>query len=219
MIPDRNSSKCGAAVVFNTISYSYAILITNFPVVMMVRSCNLLSVALVGVLFTGVKDTNLKLGNRKIVVAIIITIGIIIFKVFDPNQAGDEHATQMLGVALMLISLVAEGFLPDFQAVIKEKYKPHPTVLLAAVNKWTTIFSLGFAVVSGHFMEMVDFIWHHQAILYDLLLIGLLAFVGQVFVYRLVRQFKQHIVPFIITTRKIFTVALSISYFGHKYNL
>lgn len=51
----------------------------------------------------------------------------------------------------------------------------------------------------------------------DLVLTGLLSFVGQIFIYRLVKQFKQHIVPFVITTRKIFTVVLSIAYFGHKY--
>ncbi len=52
---------------------------------MMVRSCNILSVVLVGVLFTGVKDTTVKLGKRKIVVAALATLGMIIFKVFDPN--------------------------------------------------------------------------------------------------------------------------------------
>jgi drug/metabolite transporter (DMT)-like permease len=118
-VPDRLSIKCGAAVVSNTIAYSYAIYFTNFPIVMMVRSCNLLSVALVAVLFTGVKDTKLKLGTRKIVVALIVTIGIIIFKVFDPNQHGEENKTQLFGIALIVISIVAEGFLPDFQAVIK----------------------------------------------------------------------------------------------------
>lgn len=93
VVPNRQSIKCGAAVVSNTIAYSYAIHFTNFPVVMMVRSCNLLSVTLVAVLFTGVKDTSLKLGYQKIAVALIVTIGIIIFKVFDPNEKEDEHKT------------------------------------------------------------------------------------------------------------------------------
>ena len=53
---------------------------------MMIRSCSLLSVAIVGVLFTGVSDTSLKLGHRKLVVAAVVTIGMIIFKIFDPNQ-------------------------------------------------------------------------------------------------------------------------------------
>ena len=70
----------------------------------------------------------------------------------------------------------------------------------------------------GHFFHIVDFIRHHQAILIDNMMIGILCFIGQVFIYRIVKQFKQHIVPFIITTRKIFTVALSIIYYQHKWN-
>lgn len=85
--------KCGSAVVISTIAYTYAIHLTNYPVVMMIRSCNILSVALVGVLFTGVKDTALKLGSNRIVVSILVTIGMIIFKVYDPNQSGEEHKT------------------------------------------------------------------------------------------------------------------------------
>ena len=56
---------------------------------MMIRSCSLLSVVIVGVLFSGVSDVSLKLGGRKIVVAATVTIGMIIFKVFDPNQKKD----------------------------------------------------------------------------------------------------------------------------------
>lgn len=56
---------------------------------MMIRSCSLLSVVLYGVLFTGVSDTSLKLGYRKIIVAAIVTLGMIVFKVYDPNQKKD----------------------------------------------------------------------------------------------------------------------------------
>ena len=73
---------------------------------MMIRSCSLLSVVIVGVLFTGVHDTKLKLGHRKMVVALLATFGMIIFKVFDPNQAKDEHQTRLLGIGLMIISMM-----------------------------------------------------------------------------------------------------------------
>ena len=38
------------------------------------------------------------------------------------------------------------------------------------------------------------------------------------FVYRMIKQFKQHFVPFVITTRKIFTVGLSIVFYNHETN-
>ena len=48
---------------------------------------------------------------------------------------------------------------------------------------------------------------------------GILSTIGQMFVYRMIKQFKQHFVPFVITTRKIFTVGLSIIVYKHATNL
>jgi drug/metabolite transporter (DMT)-like permease len=47
---------------------------------------------------------------------------------------------------------------------------------------------------------------------------GILSTIGQMVVYRMIKQFKQHFVPFVITTRKIITVGLSILYFHHETN-
>ena len=50
----------------------------------------------------------------------------------------------------------------------------------------------------------------------DLFLFSILGATGQIFIYRMVKQFKQHIVPFVITTRKIFTVIISIVVYNHS---
>lgn len=47
-------------------------------------------------------------------------------------------------------------------------------------------------------------------------MLSLTAFVGQIFIYRMIKEFKQHIVPFVVTTRKIITVGLSLIYFHHE---
>lgn len=54
---------------------------------MMFKSCNILSVILVGVLCSRVADKKLKLGNKKILVGIFVTAGIIMFKIFDPASS------------------------------------------------------------------------------------------------------------------------------------
>jgi len=70
--------------MISTLTYTYAIYMTSFPIVMMVKSCNILSVVLVGILCSRVKDKKLKLGPKKLIVGLIVTAGIIIFKWFDP---------------------------------------------------------------------------------------------------------------------------------------
>jgi UDP-galactose transporter B1 len=208
--------KSGAMVAISNIAYSYAIKFTNFPVVMMVRSCNILSVVLVGVLFTGVKDATLKIGKRKIIIAAIASAGMIIFKVFDPNSANNTYTAETLGVILIIVSLIADGFLPDYQAMIKSIYKPPPLVMMEFVNKWAFLLCLAFSVCMGHIIPMVTFILAHQSLLIDLFLLGFLCSFGQFFVYYLAMVFRQHVVPLIVGTRKIFTVGLSIIYYDHS---
>ena len=126
-IPDKNAAICGLTVAISTLTYTYAIYMTNYPVVMMFKSCNILSVILVGVLCSGVKNKQLKLGPKKIVVGVLVTLGIVLFKYFDPEGAKkDEKKTEVLGIVLLVVSMLADGFLPDFQAVIKTEYKPLP---------------------------------------------------------------------------------------------
>jgi hypothetical protein len=66
-IPDQKAALCGFTVAVSTLTYTYAIYLTNFPVVMMFKSCNILSVILVGILCSRVKDKKLKLGTKKII--------------------------------------------------------------------------------------------------------------------------------------------------------
>ena len=115
-----------------------------------------------------------------------------------------------------MISLFTDGFIPDFQAEIKDKYKPSPIEMLIKINKWCAIFATIHLLVMGQAVDFFYYCLYHPDFVWDLLILSLSAFVGQLFVYRMIKEFKQHMVPFVITTRKIFTVGLSIVYFHHE---
>ncbi len=86
----------------------------------MAKSCSLLNVILVGIFCSRVRNKELKLGYTKIIVAVLVTVGIIMFRLFDPNQKlEDDRKTEVFGLLLLMISLFADGFIPDFQAEIK----------------------------------------------------------------------------------------------------
>ena len=86
---------------------------------------------------------------------------------------------------------------------------------MTAINKWVTIISLIFSLVLWEFIDICVYIATHHLFLIHITVMGVLALAGQMFVYRMIKQFKQHFVPFVITTRKIFTVALSIVFYNH----
>lgn len=83
----------------------------------MFKSCNILSVILIALLCSRVKEKKLQLGGKKLIVALLVSLGIILFKIFDPEaKVGDERKTELIGLFLLFLSLLADGFLPDFQA-------------------------------------------------------------------------------------------------------
>lgn len=189
---------------------------TSFPVVMAFKSCNIISILIVAILCTRVRDKKLTLGPKKIIIGIVITIGVFLFSYFDPEQKKRTQESQILGIVLLFVSLIADGFLPDFQAEIKSEYKPEPTEMMEQINKWVAIISLISMIVSLTAHTAFIYCFFHPYFVVNLLAFSILSALGQFVVYTLIKLFKQHIVPFIITIRKIFTVVLSIIFYHHQ---
>lgn len=59
----------------------------------------------------------------------------------------------------------------------------------------------------------------HPGFTLNLLAMSSLSVVGQIIIYRFIKEFKQHIVPFVVTIRKIFTVLINVIVYGHKTEL
>jgi hypothetical protein len=90
--------------------------------------------------------------------------------------------------------------------------------MLVSVNKWVAIFALIYLVGSWKAMDFINYCMEHTEFVWDMLIVSVLSFLGQLFVYRMIKVFRQHIVPFAIATRKIMTVGVSIVYFKHDWS-
>ncbi len=106
--------------------------------------------------------------------------------------------------------------MPDFQAEIKSLYKPQPTEMMEHINKWVAIISLGSMVLSMTFVSAFTYVFYHPLFTFHLICLSFLSAFGQFIVYTMIKLFKQHIVPFIITIRKILTVLISIIIYHHR---
>ena len=84
------------------------------------------------------------------------------------------------------------------------------------INKWVFILSFAFSFISGGVFETILFGVKYPDLWFDLFMNSATATCGQLFVYKMIKEFKQHIVPFVITTRKILTVVISIFIYGHE---
>lgn len=83
------------------------------------------------------------------------------------------------------------------------------------INKWVVILCWCYSLATGQLFTSYTFATKHPEFVKDIVMTSILTSIGQMFVYRMIKQFKQHIVPFVITTRKIFTVVISIIFYNH----
>lgn len=118
----------------------------------------------------------------------------------------------------MFISISGEALFTDSQAFCKISYKPTINHLMFTVNLMTAIICFVSIILKGDLVDSIMFCKSHPFAVIDVGLIGLLQVLGQISIYFIVLNFKQHIFPLVSTTRKVFTVLLSIFFFNHKMN-
>ncbi len=202
-------------------TYNQAVVFASFPAVVMAKSCSLLSVIIVGVFFSRVKDSKLKLTSKKLAIGLIATAGIILFNFFKRQEksAVDHPITLFsLGNLFLIISLIGDGFLPDFQAQLKSDFKPSTIEMYCLINRYTFLISLTLSMLSNSALTILDFLINYEDFASDVLKFSILNAVGQLFIYRMVKEFRQHIPAFVIAFRKCLTVIVNILWFNHTLN-
>ncbi len=115
---------------------------------MMVKSCSIIPVVFVAIFCSRVKDNSLKLGVEKIAITMFLSLGILVYN-FGGTQSQTTNPNSLVGILLLVVSVLADGFLPDIQAVVKSEYNPKPTEMFEHTNKWIVIFSLIYAATTG----------------------------------------------------------------------
>lgn len=171
-------------------TYNQAVVYASFPAVVMAKSCSLLSVIIVGVFFSRVKDSKLKLTHQKLLIGIVATIGIILFNFFKKSgQSEKDHPLTLfsLGNLYLIISLIGDGFLPDFQAQLKSEHNPSTIMMYCKVNRFTFLISLFFALITNSFIVIVDFLLNYEDFAMDVAKLSILNAVGQLFIYRMIK--------------------------------
>jgi hypothetical protein len=151
VLPWRKCLPASGIINLNMFTYNQAVVSASFPAVLMAKSCSLLSVIIVGVFFSRVKDKKLKLTYKKLGIGVIATFGIILFNFFKITESGSMDRPIVLwslGNLFLIVSLIGDGFLPDFQAALKSEYKPSTMEMYCQINKLTFVIAALVAILS-----------------------------------------------------------------------
>lgn len=114
-----------------------------------------------------------------------------------------------------MVSIVSDAFFSDSQAYSKVTFSPTANHLFTAANMFAFLFVFVNAILTGELVPSIRYLVTHPTVIVDVFGVCILQLIGQICIYLVVANFKQHIYPLISTVRKIFTILLSILVFGH----
>lgn len=145
--------------------------------------------------------------------AIILTKNNIIQSV--PTKNVDEFQ-QMLGNALLLLSLACDGFTSPLQERIFAGSRPSPIQMMMMNNFYAALIS-GIAAfgLSNQGIEAIEFCQRHPELYQSLAMVSVLAALGQICIFFLVSGFGALTTSIATTVRKFFTILGSIIFYGH----
>ena len=199
-----------------TLSLSFAALqYVSYPLQVLIKSCKMVPVMAMGALVR-----RRRYSWQEVLRVLLITGGIIGFSqqqwmAATTASRGYDAATPWIGISLLVISLLLDGVIGALQERLVARYAVSSGTLMACQNLWSAIWVTAPLLGSGEASAALQFVRRHRQARIDLLLFALLSALGQTFVFSMLRHFSALTLATVTTTRKFFTVLLSIAWYGH----
>ena len=200
-----------------------AIPYVSYPVAVLAKSCKLIPTMIVGQLVEGRLYT-----RDEWIAALFISSGIVLFHLSRPYGSGsqsDEKSgkrdASTYGMVLLLVSLAMDGLLSSCQNFLKRDNRKvrQPTAVetMLYINLYALFYLVPFSMYSGQWSHGLNLLATLPSVAWSVLVLNLTVGIGQIFIFLTIVWYTPVITTTITTTRKFFTILLSVWTFGHKF--
>lgn len=180
----------------------------------------MIPVLLAGTLFGSMNTPMLSIARKysytKYISVFIITIGIVVFQLTANKKKVSTESNSSLGLILLVLSLCCDGVCGMQQDVVIPRFKPSSLRLQQMLNVFGMLVSLMASVFLKELKPGFAFLLQNTACLGYAVVFGLCSSVGQMFILYTVRHFPPLVLSTITTTRKFFSILLSVVFMGNE---
>jgi UDP-galactose transporter B1 len=140
------------------------------------------------------------------------------------KKKSSASSTSFWGVIYIGLSLLFDGITAGFQKRLQRDtasvgVKPKPYDFMYWTNLFMAITAFLFAIPLGELTSGVQFCLHHPEILSKILQFSACSAIGQSFIFYTLAHFDPLVLSTVTTTRKIFSVLLSIFFKGNSLSM
>lgn len=181
----------------------------SYPFQALAKSCKMVPVMLANVSLGGVRYSALEFA-----VVLMITGGVVGFSLAKQAAAGSIVGdSSAFGMGLLFASLCLDGVTSSSQKLFSEEFRPSSYFLMAAMNLFSCLYVAPAAALTGEAAAALAYVQEHPALLYDIVAFSMCSAFGQLFIFYSVVNLGPLATTTITTTRKFFTVLVSVFLF------
>ena len=199
-----------ASKTFMTLALSHGL---SFSVVTMAKSAKIAPVMIGSVVLGGAVYS-----LREYIQIGMIVLGTAILSM-DKSEGGESQSTPM-GLVFIVLSLIMDGITGGVQKYILEdvsasgsKLKSYDLMLFT--NFYMMIIAIVMSIITRDFISGISYCASNPEIVPMLVHFSLCSALGQSFIYYTIAHFDPFVCTTVTTTRKIFSVLISIFLKGH----
>jgi UDP-galactose transporter B1 len=232
-LPHGLMAVTAACYVTAMVCSNESVLYLSYPVMVLAKSCKIIPTMLVG----QVVERRLY-SQSEWWAACLISAGIVLFQLSrndgksllskntTPGANADHSAT---GMILLTVSLTCDGILSAFQNIVKRVDDGHhhrhhrrpPTAAetMLWINVYAVLYLIPVSVLMGQWQGAVRLLRTTGPAPFSTMLhLNAAAAVGQIFIFLAIAWFTPVVTTLITTTRKFFTILLSVWIYGHPFS-
>jgi UDP-galactose transporter B1 len=197
------------AMYFSNLALGYM----SYPAQALAKSCKLIPVMLSRLFL--MRDVSYTRREVFQVVAITAGIGVFMLGAEGSGHGKKERETSWVGLGLCILALALDGYTGPAQERLNKSHKLSMATMMFYLNAWAILIVGVGLMVTGEMWKGLAFCTNHPAILTEAAMFSLMASSGQALILYTLLQFNSLVVVTVTTTRKFFTILLSVVAYGH----
>lgn len=190
---------------------TYSMQLLNFPTWLLFKSARVITTMLGSVVLLGKRYTWLEyLG------VVCIFVGLVVFSWGDFVVLPEFH---LPGVVLVLLALVANSLQDNTQEQGMRRYGASENELLVYSFGFGALWLLPLIVVRGELRAGVLFCWQHPLVFVQILVVGVLSYVGTALILSLLRETSALVTTITTSCRKALSIIASFLLFSKPFSM
>ena len=145
----------------------------------------------------------------------MVVAGVMLF-MYKEKVPTKQNDSEGFGQILLLSALIMDGLTSVVQERMRSEHKTKSGHMMLNMNLWSIVFTSIVILFTGEFVNFLGFIQRHPSALQHVATFSVTSAVGQYFIFLTVSEFGPLACSIATTTRKCFTVLVSVIFFGNS---